>query len=354
MWKNVTYESRYLDEMCEMTADNYGSEETTAQKEFVLHEYFENPVGDALIELALDNDKNVLAGQYLVTPKLIYSRGKIIRSILSLNTLTREAYRGQGIFTGLAEIIYDRATREGYEFCYGAPNPNSHPGFIKKLSFIDLGYMPLYVKPLKTNQMIKERTEKDWLAKIATVGNAFFRSRDSEDSNIVEVNISNVELMNQFWNAVKDKYPVIGVRDADYLTYRYLKVPIRKYHPFFYIKEGKVIAYAVGRVREVANMTTGMIADFLFLDGYETEAKNLINHLIYIMKENGAGLAGCIMQENASEVRVLKKAGFFRCPEKVLPQPTPIIYRKLNPKFDDSVVKEWKNWFFTTGDYDVV
>ena len=354
MWKNVTYEPKYLDDMIEMTIENYGPEETISNKPFVQHEYFENPVGDALIELALDEEKNVLAGQYLVTPKLIYSKGKTIRAILSLNTLTREAYRGQKIFTGLAEITYQRAANEGYQFCYGAPNPNSHPGFLKKLSFVDLGDMPLYVKPLKCNKMIKERTGKGWLAGIASVGNLFFSSKDSKDSNIVQITEKNVELMNAFWDTVKDKYPVIGVRDADYITYRYLKVPIRKYHPFFYLKDGKVVAYAVGRVREVAHMTAGMIADFLYLDGYESEAKALINHLVYVMKENGAGLAGCIMQENATEVGVLKKAGFFRCPEKVLPQPTPIIYRKLNTGFDDEVIKEWKNWFFTTGDYDVV
>lgn len=354
MWKNVTYNPEYLNDMIEMTIENYGPEETISNKSFVQHEYFENPVGDALIELALDEEKKMLAGQYLVTPKLIYSRGKTIRAILSLNTLTREAYRGQKIFTGLAEITYDRANKEGYAFCYGAPNPNSHPGFIKKLSFINLGYMPLYVKPLKINQMIKERTGKEWLAGIASVGNVFFSSKKVSDSSIVDINASNVELMNHFWDAVKDKYPVIGVRNAEYIKYRYLDVPIRKYYPFFYVKEDKVVAFAVGRVRKVANMTAGMIADFLYLDGYEEEAKNLINHLIYIMKENGAGLAGCIMQENASEVKVLKKAGFFRCPEKVLPQPTPIIYRKLDPEFDDSEFKEWKNWFFTTGDYDVV
>ncbi len=354
MWKNVTYSLKYLDEMIEMTIENYGPEETISNKAFVQHEYFENPVGDALIELALDEEKNVLAGQYLVTPKLIYSHGKTIEAILSLNTLTREAYRGQKIFTGLAEITYERAAREGYQFCYGAPNPNSHPGFLKKLSFVDLGNMPLYVRPIKCNKIIMERIGKKWLAGIASIGNLFFPSKDSSDSNIIQITNDNVSLINEFWEKIKDKYPVIGVRDADYIKYRYLNVPIRKYHPFFYVKDGKVVAYAVGRVREVAHMTTGMIADFLFLNNFEAEAKALINHLVYVMKQNGAGLAGCIMQENASEVTVLKRAGFFRCPERILPQPTPIIYRKLNANFDDSVISQWKNWFFTTGDYDVV
>ena len=210
------------------------------------------------------------------------------------------------------------------------------------------------MKPIKCNQMIKERTSNGVFGTIAGVGNLFFHSPDVSDANIVPITKDNVNLMDDFWEAIKDKYPVMGVRDADYIKYRYVYVPIRKYHPFYYIKDGKVVAYAVGRVREVAHMTAGMIADFLYIDGYFDEAKKLLKHLIYTMKQNGAGLAGCIMQENAAEVKVLKSIGFMRCPEVLLPQPTPIIYRKLNDMFDDSVVKEWKNWFFTTGDYDVV
>ena len=354
MWKNITYTPDYLDRMVEMTLEYYGSEETISNKSFVQHEYFENPAGDALIELAFDEEKNILAGQYLVAPKLFYSKGKTIKAILSLNTLTREAYRGQKIFIGLAEITYTRAKQEGYQFCYGAPNINSYPGFTKKLSFVDLGHMPLYVKPLRVDQIIRERTGKSWLASIASLGNIILRNRDVTDQNIIKITKSNVGLINDFWNAVKDKYSVIGVRDADYFNYRYLDVPIRKYYSFFYIKNGKVVAYAVGRVREVAHITVGMIADFLYLDDYEQEAKALINHLVYVMKENGAGLAGCIMQENATEVSVLKKVGFFRCPEKILPRPTPLVYRKINSSFDDSVISNWQNWFFTTGDYDVV
>ncbi|NLD47752.1 MAG: GNAT family N-acetyltransferase [Clostridiaceae bacterium] len=354
MWKNKTYTHDFLDEMIDMTVENYGLQEAISHKEFVQHEYFENPAGDALIELACDDENNILAGQYVVNPKLIYSKGTTIKAILSLNTLTRAAYRGQKIFTSLAEITYQRAANEGYAFCYGAPNPNSHPGFIKKLSFIDLGEMPLYVKPLKTSQMVQELTKNKLLANLAVIGNPFFRVNDCQSNNIVQITESNVKLMDSFWDKIKDKYTIMGVRDSAYIHYRYLNVPIRKYHPYFYVKDGIVVAYAVGRVREVAHMQCGMIADFLYLEGYEKEARELIKHLVCVMKENGAGVAGCIMQSNSAEAGQLKKIGFIHCPKKILPQPTPIIYRKLRDDLDDSLFTDWNNWFFTTGDYDVV
>lgn len=355
MWKDIVYDRRYFDEMNAMTAENYGEDEITANPEFVEYEYFKNPAGDAIIELALDEEKNVLAGQYLVSPKFIYSKGETLKVILSLNTLTRKEYRGQKIFTGLAEITYDRASKEGYRFVYGAPNPNSHPGFLKKLNFKDLGYMALYLKPMNCKQMIKEKTGSRFLGAIASVGDLFFKTQKSDDSHIVKITDENVKLMDEFWDDIRDKYPVIGVRNAEYIFYRYLDVPIREYHPFFYIKDEKVIAYGVGRVLEIAGMTSGMIADFLYINGYENEAKELLNHLMNVMKkEKGACLAGCLIQNAAEEAGILKKNGFMRCPEKLLPQPTPIIYRKLDPEYDDAIVKDWRNWFFTAGDYDVI
>lgn len=354
MWKNISYTPEYLNNMVEMTIENYGPDESISNKEFVYHEYFNNPAGNALIELALDEEKMVLAGQYVVNPKLISVDGTVIPAILSLNTLTREAYRGQKIFTSLAESTYKRAEQEGYVFCYGAPNPNSHPGFIKKLSFIDLGTMPLYVRPLCISRIVRELFGSKLLATLAIPFNLIFMSGKQEDESIVRITNENVHLMDGFWKEIQKKYRVMGVRNAEYIKYRYLDVPIREYHPYYYVKDGKVVAYAVGRVREVAHMQCGMIADFLYLDGSEKEAKKLMRNLVFKMQENGAGLAGCIMQSNSCEAKLLKKLGFFRCPEKILPQPTPIIYRRLDGSYNDETIKNWENWFFTTGDYDVV
>lgn len=54
-----------------------------------------------------------------------------IKCAHSLNTLTGKQYRGQGIFTGLAEENYKTAYKDGIAFIYATPNPNSYPGFIK-------------------------------------------------------------------------------------------------------------------------------------------------------------------------------------------------------------------------------
>ena len=353
MWKHVSFNETYLKDMVDMTVENYGLEEAISHKEFVRHEYLENPAGDPVIELAFDEENNVLAGQYVTCPHIFKINNSIVKAILSLNTLTRKAYRGQGIFTKLADKAYENAKQAGYAFCYGAPNPNSHPGFIKKLAFEDLFYMPIYVKILRPSTVVREKYNK-FLSILAFPFNLFFLMRNVKDRNIVELTKDNYHIMDSFWNSISSKYSVIGVRDANYIYYRYLNVPIREYHPYVYLMDGKPVAYIVTRIRPVAGIMTGMIADFLFIDGYEREAKKLLRHTCKLVKRKKVGMMGCVMMENSFETKVLKKTGFFKCPKKILPQPTPMIIRVFDDSIKDSGVLDYRKWFFTAGDYDVV
>jgi len=307
-----------------------------------------------LIELAVDPDNGMLAGQYVVQPQRFRCFGHETPCVLSFNTLTREAYRGQKIFIKLAERTYGRAAGEGYAFVYGCPNQNSYPGFMKKLAFKDMHHFPLYARPLNLNHMVKERKMSGVLAAIATPFQVFFPNKGADSVGIELLTEKNVNLMDAFWDKIKDKYPIMGVRDAKYIQYRYINVPRRVYYPYVAIENGQIVAFAVGRIREVAGFETGMIADFLFVPGHEEQAKKVIKVLVKRMKDEGASLAGCIILAHTEEVKVLKKCGFYHVPDKLLPQPTPLIFRLLDKSKDEAKLSDINNWFFTTGDYDVV
>lgn len=72
------------------------------------------------------------------------------------------------------------------------------------------------------------------------------------------------------------------------------------------------------------------------------------------MKDEGASLAACVILANAAETKIVKKCGFYHIPDKILPQPTPLILRILSKNADEEKLSDINNWFFTTGDYDVV
>ncbi|MEG2021072.1 MAG: GNAT family N-acetyltransferase [Oscillospiraceae bacterium] len=355
MWKAVRYDDSYFDSIIDMSVENFGEENDICNKDFLKHQYFDNPVGSALIELAVDPNNGTLAGQYVVAPAKFRCFGKNILVVTSLNTLTRKAYRGQKIFVGLAEKTYARATQDGFAFCYGAPNQNSHHGFIAKLGFKDICEFPLYIRPLDTSKMVEQRMHNKLLTIAAKPFNLFFYGKGQNTKGIAELTEDNIYLMDEFWNKVKDYYQIIGVRDAKYIHYRYMNVPRRIYYPYVAIEMGQVVAFAVGRIREMAHFNCGMIVDFLYVKGFEKQAGALIELLVKRMKDEGASLAGCIMLSHTKEAKELTKCGFFKCPDKLLPQPTPLILRVFENKLNgDDKVNDIKNWFFTTGDYDVV
>ena len=150
------------------------------------------------------------------------------------------------------------------------------------------------------------------------------------------------------------KYPIMNIRDSAYVKFRYLEMPRREYHPVSAMKNGMPVAWAVGRIMEVAGMQCGMIADFLFQSGEEAAAKILLDKLLVKLQENGASVAGSLMLSHTEEAKILKSKGFFKCPRKLEPQPFPLLVRILDATRADKKILQLSNWFFTMGDYDVI
>jgi len=160
MWTSTQYRPENLLETIDMTREHYGSS-WISDSDFLRWQYEANPAGPAVIHLARDTKTHWLAGQNVVIPMRFKTKDRPsdqpIKGTLCLNILTRKAYHGQGIFTGLAEPVYQDCIEQGLEFCYAFPNPNSYPGFIRKLGFTDLGSVPLLLRPLDPKAIIQQK-----------------------------------------------------------------------------------------------------------------------------------------------------------------------------------------------------
>lgn len=355
MWESIIYTADKLQEMLEMTEEYYGADNDISKKEFIEHQYFANTAGNACIKLAYDSEKNMLAGQYVVIPVNIKVNRNIYPAILSLNTLTRTQYRGQKIFVTLADEVYDECRKNGFKFCYGAPNPNSHPGFIKRLGFQDIGVMPLYLKLIHPSVLTQEKLHSSFLGTLAKPFNLiFYPSKVSSSVNIVKICGENAELFDKLWHVIKNKYSIIGVRDSKYVTWRYINMPFREYEIAMALENGKPKGYIIGRISNVAEMKCGMIVDFLVEKNRKDIAAALLSHMEHIFYDKKAGLVGCLMQKHFEEAQCLKKAGYFICPKKLEPQPFPVIYKALNAMGDSEATPDFSQWFFTMGDYDAI
>ncbi len=239
-WESVTVnreDSDLIQKMAEMAELHYGAKDDTAHAEYLAHEYFHDPAGDALIEIAWDREKNRAAGQYIAIPIRVRIRGVDSSCLMSVNTLTREEYRGQGIFTGLAAAVYERAAAKGYRLAYGMPNQHSYPGFVKALSFEDRGAVPLYLRPLRPSNLVRSYLKWNWAAALASPFDPVFRMKEPGAVSVEKLTPENLELADAFWKSVRDEYPVMICRDSTYIRYRYLDIPRRKYQCFYAVEE---------------------------------------------------------------------------------------------------------------------
>lgn len=357
-WISITATKEHIDAIAKMAETHYGSKDDTAQAEYLLYEYFNNPDGDAIAQIAWNEKKHEVCGQETLIPKKIKVANYELKALMSVNTITMEEYRGQGIFTTLGQDALTQANIKGdYQITLGMPNQNSYHGFVTKLGFKDIGSLPLYLRPLKVSMIAKKYLHQNWLSyllKPADYLTSYSNKSQQNKTEFVRLTKENLYLADEFWKKIKDKYPIMVSLNSQYIKYRFIDIPRRKYEIWYAIKNGKPVAFVIGRVMEVAEMQCGMVANFLFLNDYEKEAKALLKHVLYILQEQGAILAGCLMQSFADEAKILRKFGFFVCPKALEPQPFPFIINVSDKNPNLHMTMDFKNWFFTMGDYDIV
>ena len=61
----------------------------------------------------------------------------------------------------------------------------------------------------------------------------------------------NIKLFDDFWVEMKEKHSVIGLRNADYMTWRYLDLSRRDYLIYMDIENGQTCGYVVERITRV-------------------------------------------------------------------------------------------------------
>lgn len=108
--------------------------------------FLDTPLGPMWTVLAMDGER--CAGSYTLAPTRMNVGGEALLGAQSLDTMTHPDFRGQGLFTKLADLCYRRAAADGCELIYGFPNENSYPGFVRRLNFHHVGEVGRWTRPL--------------------------------------------------------------------------------------------------------------------------------------------------------------------------------------------------------------
>jgi hypothetical protein len=314
-------------------------------------QYQDNPAGLALAALARDRETGQVVSQFGVVPLRMWIFGAERRAGLALNVATDVSHRGRGLFTGLARVSDGLMKAAGVEHAWAFPNVNSFPGFISRLGYTHMGDVPLLARPVNVRRLVQRRVRVPGVDRVAgLLARPFLPplARTVELARGVGVEIIDEfdGRFDELWERVRGRSPVMVMRDARYLEWRFKKQPLRRYHGLLATVDGAPAGYVVLRTTEIDGMRSGLIVDLVVAD--ERAGTSLVSAALAWCAGEDLDLLGSLMLPTAPEHQLLRRAKFRPLPPMLMPRRFRVVAR------GGAGFCELKNWHLTMGDYDVV
>ena len=336
--------------LVELSETTYHGREISDQV-YLGWEYIQNPDGLALITTGEIERK--IVSQYIILPRSFSVDNKILKGSVSVNTLTHPHYRGKGLFEKLANETFDRCKEKEILFTIGFPNPISHPFIERKQIFETIGYLPLLFRPLNPIRLLIR----------------YIKNKRDKTGNEIELNITdqilsaNAEISFFDFKTDSDKYEIflqkfnkekqnVTMRSLQFLRWRYVNIPNRKYHLIKLEIGNEIKAIAVFRSKYMFGLRSGILIDLISHINLK-EIKYLLDTLHKIAIKNKLDLIFATLPANSFEFKILKNSGFYLMPQFFLPQKLPFIVKRQLPSCPEHVT-DFRKWFLTFGDYDIL
>ena len=321
--------------------------------------YLDNQVDNVAILLAFSDDDQELAGQYSLCSLPMKLNNQEIVGSFSLDTMVHPAFRGQGMFTELAIDLYNRIAEDGIPLVYGFPNVQSHHGFSKYLGWKDLvKSIPIFVRPLNFSKILELVLHLDFimglLSPLAQFGyDVLRRPKGNHYKHYSVIPLSKFdERFDILWQEACDIAPILVRRDRNYLKWRYASHPIHEYS-ILAIEDGDMlIGYSILRIKELAGLQAGYIVDLLVHPDAKYAQDALLEATVRLAQAERCDLISCLMLEHIPYVDALKRRGFTRVPDRIMPQKMYLGARNNGSGFPDEFIHNSKNWYITWGDHD--
>ncbi len=313
-------------------------------------QYLKNPINKQLVNIAIDKNNNQTAAIYAVSPVNFKLGHDVYVGSQSLDTITDEDYRGQGLFITLAKSVYEKAKNENCKLVYGFPNGNSIYGFQKKLGWKVLDPVPFLIKPLKSKYFTDRISALQFFPDIKLSYSSFNNNTNYqlELSNDFPIEVDRI------WKRFSKDIAVSVNRDKEYLDWRYVSKPNEDYKIIHcYSNENEYLGFLVYTVKGKHGGRIGYIMELVYdLDDKKAGAL-LLKKAISDIKEQKADciLSWCL--DHSPNYEDFRKELFFKMPEKLRPIELHFGVRSFDIKTEE-LVSNRKNWYLSYSDSDTV
>ena len=224
--------------------------------DFFRWKHVDNPFGASLMLGAFDGAR--LVGVRLVMRWAFRVAGRRVTAGRMVDTATDPDYRGRGIFQQLTTVALTRA-RDDIELIFNTPNASSRPGYLKMgwqdVSVVATSFAP--VRPLRfargsrsALQARGQETVFDSATDLPSLGDVL-AAHEGDVSDLLE--------------ARRDAGGRRLATDADlaYLRWRYAAAPGLDYRAVPVVRDGRLAALGIGRVRPRGGLRELTLAEVL-------------------------------------------------------------------------------------------
>ena len=313
-------------------------------------QFFNNTEANAVVDIAVDPEKNKAAAIYAVSCVRFKIGSQTIAGTQSLDTITDVDYRGKGLFINLAKSVYKKAADQGIALVYGFPNGNSIHGFEKKLDWTVLDPVPFLIKPLQSKYFTDKIKSLRFLPNIGL----YFSSYKADKNFRISESRNFPEAVNQVWEKFAIHFEVAVERKADYLDWRYIQKPNENYQiAHCYDAKNNYCGFVVYVIKDKHNGKVGYIMELIFDPGRPKAAEQLLDYAVaQIAKQK----ADCILSwclEHSPNYKAFKQNGFFGLPEKFRPIELHFGARAFAQNHA-AMINKRENWYLSYSDSDTV
>lgn len=318
-------------------------------------QYFENPVGKIYVDYAVceDNGATRLAGIYASSPVVFRCGEHRITAVQSMDTLTDQDFRGMGLFTRMAQSVFDRCVEDGVGLIYGFPNDHSAHGFFHRLGWTSLDPLPMMIRPLQLDYFLGRLKVSDAVRKLVPKMPLLLPARAALPANAeIRVLLDFDEQYDALWERFSKETPIAMDRTSEYMRWRFRK-PGVTYKTLGLYVAGALQAVVIYCLQAKHGGKIGYVMEFLYTAEFEEQAALLLHEALQDLAGRGCDAVLAWNFSHSPNHRAYRRNGFFTIPERIRPIHLHMGVRRFVAP-DEIAMGNRRNWYISYCDSDTV
>ena len=353
-WKVIPFENRDLPALGLFFKQHFRSASQYGSMGLFQWRAVDNYLMSGIINLIKDGER--IVSTLSNTPKRLFVRGegRLVAEIGDANTDPQ--YQRQGMLALLINQSTRDALDKGIQGVYSTPDTKtpSLPAFIKKANYLPQQGLDIQslIFPIDIGPFVQAHTH--WL--IGHYAGSLFLTlvylyylvmkglNHRSQAFTVDELLALPDDWDNFWDKARQSYDFIFEKNKQALTWRFFRNP-NKYKFYIVKNKDEIVGYIVYRIVNDDDIKRLIIADFLFLPGYEFHFKVLLLKVFEDALRIGANLISSWCIKGSNYYKFFKKFGFIKRGN--------ILLIWFQNEFA-SALKNGHRWHFTISDSDNV